>query len=834
MWLKDRAKLLESQRVIIVESPLAYGVSHLVRSLEGLEKPLVWLDLTPLDKDDPISQGNKLSEAVNRAFDANLLSYGLPYAYTLNVLKSLHEVISPCTLALTQGQYAPELAGGLLELKPHCTVLLHFDSLPETFEVPQDAHLVTKEVLELTEEEALELSHKRVKKKTVLELLEKTNFAYDHFLAELHQHLKLPPHLLPGPTGLRMLPGYDVPTDPATLLKVLMKRKRWLEALELAARAMPERVPKVLEEAGHAYHEQGLHKRLFYLLENLPEDLKGEEGVLYWRLQAAFRLGLEGNLRKEVESYLKQNEAPELRALAAGVFVPTSRKEALRAYRAKKTPFTAFQLGRLTYGKRGIQLLEESIRLAEKSGRPYEVVRNGGYLAAQLIARGQFQEAMDWSEWSLKKFDQLGVQDGQRQLSLLNDWAFTRILLGKFAGLEQLLKDNEAQLESAYPDLARLFCSTLGNYLIATSRPSEALEYYQKNFDITPRSLKGYAALNIARAFLELGQPDEAIEIAKQTMSVMQSEPDIYRVPTILAIGISLAAQHPTKARAYLLEAQKLSSTLYTSYWSAQIGLYIALTYVSEGNINEAHNLLLNPNNHIVNLSLSGLRLLSGPESVFRPVWALLSKGKPASLELRFLGKKEVWLEGEALKLFPSWLEILAVLAIEQRPLELEELMSCLYGDGGNKITLKANLAKMRRTLPISQHPYHIQGSFQADFIDVAYYLKKGNLQEAIKLYGGPLLKFSVSPSIRAKDEELVESLCTYALEGTDIEALMRLSELLPDDLRLLDKLSSSLDKSDPRASNVRARVEQIKNSWLDVPATNKRLQKAGRQARSQ
>lgn len=829
MWLKDRAKPLESQGVIIIDSPAVYGVGHLVQSLEALEKPLVWLELSNLDKDDPISQGNKLSEAVNRAFDANLLSYGLPFAYNLNVLKSLHEVISPCTLALTEAHHAPELAKGLLELKSHCTILLHFDALPETFELPQAAHLVTKEALELQEEEALDLAGKRVKKKVTLELLDKTNHAYDHFLAELHQLLKLPPHLLPGPTGLRMLPGYDVPTDSATLLKVLVKRKRWLEALELAARAMQERVPKILEEAGHAYHEQGLHKRLFQLLETLPENLKPQEVVLYWRLQAAFRLGQEGNLRKEVESYLKKNEAPELRALAAGVFVPTNRKEALRAYRAKKTPFTAFQLGRLTYGKRGIELLRESVNLAKEEGKPYEIVRNMGTLAATLVFQGHFQEGANWAEQALKTFDNLGIKDGQRRLLIINDWAHARILNGDMASLEPLLKENESQLSTAYPELSYLFRSTLADYYMATSQPLKALPYLRHNLENVLQDFYAIPALDLVRTLLEVNSIDEANKIVSQAIDLTNHLTQPYYLHSRLAYAMTVISSDSILAQEYLTEARSGFIKTQDAKRIAQTSLYLALSYL-HSDPSKSLAIVHDPKSHIFSLSRESLRLLSGPETVFRPIWLMLSKGKPASLELRFLGKKEVWLEGEALKLFPSWLEILAVLAVEQRPLELEELMSCLYGDGGNKITLKSNLAKMRRSLPISQHPYHLGGSFQADFIDVAYYLKKGNLQEAIKLYGGPLLKFSVSPSIRAKDEELVESLCNYALEGADIEALMRLSELLPDDLRLLDKLASSLDKSDPRASNVKARVEQIKNSWLNVSAT---IKKAGRQLRS-
>jgi tetratricopeptide (TPR) repeat protein len=831
MWLKRRAKLFEAQNVIVIDSPMAYGVSHLVQSLESLEKPLLWLELNALDEDDPVSQGNKLAEAVNKVFDANLLSYGLSYAYNLNVLKSLHQVVSPCTLVLSEAQHAPEFASALLELKNHCTIVLHFDTLPETFELPPGAQVITAKTLELSPEEALELVDKRVKKKAVLELLAKTNFAYDHFLAELHQQLKLPPHLLPGPTGLRMLPGYDVPTEPATLLKVLVKRKRWLAALELAAQALPEHVPKVLEEAGHAYHEQGLHKRLFHLLETLPEDIKGQEGVLYWRLQAAFRLGREGELRKEVESYLKKNEAPELRALAAGVFVPTNRKEALRAYKAKKTPFTAFQLGRLTDSKQGIKLLQESIKLAEDEGKPYEIVRNMATLAATLVFQGHFQEGASWAEQALKTFDRLGVKDGQRRLLIINDWAHARILNGDIASLEPLLKENESQLSLAYPHLAYLFRSTLADYYLITSQPHKALHYYQHNHINSSQAFFAYVSLDIVRVLLELERVDEAIKIAKQAIDITNRLSQSYHLHALLAYGMAIVSSNLPLAQKFLSKARHGFMEAQDARRVAQASLYLALSYMST-DPSQSRAIIHDPKSCISSLSQEGLRLLSGPGNIFRPVWALLSKGKPAALELCFLGKKEVWLEGEPLKLFPSWLEILAVLAIEQRPLELEELMSCLYGDGGNRVTIKSNLAKMRRILPISQHPYHIQGSFQADFIDVAYYLKKGNLHEAVKLYSGPLLKFSNAPSIRAKDDELCESLCNYALEEADVEALMRLSELLPDDLRLLDKLSQSLDKSDPRAFTVKARVEQVKNSWLNVSA--KRLQKAGRQPRSQ
>jgi tetratricopeptide (TPR) repeat protein len=512
--------------------------------------------------------------------------------------------------------------------------------------------------------------------------------------------------------------------------------------------------------------------------------------------------------------------------------VPTNRKEALRAYKAKKTPFTAFQLGRLTDSKQGIKLLQESIKLAEDEGRPYEVVRNMATLAAKLVFQGYFQEGASWAAQALKTFDRLGVKDGQRRLLIINDWAHARILNGDLARLEPLLKEHEDYLSTAYPHLARLFRSTLADYYVVIGQLSKALDHYQANFEKTTQHFFAHDALDIVPILMQLEKVDEAREVALRAKDLTINLPRAYYLRALLAYAITIVSSDPILAQQYLLEARKGFIDDNDARCIAQSSLYLSLSYLQINEPNKSRAIIHDPKSHVLSLSPEGLRLLSGPENIFRPLWSMIKESKPASLELRFLGKKEVWLEGEPLKLFPSWLEILAVLAIEQRPLELEELMSCLYGDGGNRVTLKSNLAKMRRILPISQHPYHIQGSFQADFIDVAYYLKKGNLHEAVKLYGGPLLKFSSAPSIRAKDDELCESLCNYALEEADVEALMRLSELLPDDLRLLDKLSQSLDKSDPRAFTVKARVEQVKNSWLNVSA--KRLQKAGRQPRSQ
>jgi hypothetical protein len=816
-WTEWASRLQGQGARVVLEAPFHYGVGHLLQMLATPEKPLVWTELSPNDVDDTTSQGNKLAEAFNRTFGGNLLTYGLPVAYNLNVLKMLHGVIAPCTLALTEAQHAPEVAAMLLELaSPALHVVLHFEQLPKHAGFPKNVLVIRKKDLELGLEDALELAEKRISKKTARALLAKTNCAYDPFLAELHQELQLPPHLMPGPAGPRLLPGYEVAVEMATLLGVLAKRKRWLEALELAAHHLPEQVPKVLEEAGHAYHEQGLHKRLFALLESLPEKIKIQENVLYWRLQAAYRLGREESLRAETERYLETNEAPELRALYAGVFAPTNRKEASRAYQAKKTPFTAMQLGRLTDTKESLSLLREAIQLAEQMGKPYEVIRNASVYGGKLMFRGYYQDAVKWLEWSLKEFERARIKDGQRRLLIYNDWTHAKILLGETVGLETLLKTNEAQLDGVYPDLAYIFAETIGDYYIATAQARKALEYYKNNSQRIPRRWLAANTVNVVRALLEVNDRAEAQHVAQNVFYLTRNESPAYRAEAELAYGMSLALGHPTLAQDYLQAARKSLRTYYVAYRIAQTALYLAFIEFKQGNKQKARSILRDPKNHVVGLPENGLRLLSGPESEFRPLWNLLKEDN-VPLELCLLGESDVWYEGEAIKLHPQQLEILAVLASHKRPVTLGELLSDLHGDGGNKETLKSVLSRLRQKLPvISQHPYHLTVRYRADFLELLEHINQGQLPEAMNLYKGQLLKDSDAPYLRDKDQEISEALQQLALAKGEVETLLQLSEYFPDDLRLWEKAEETLQHSDPRAFLLKTRLHQVRESLLN------------------
>ena len=101
-----------------------------------------------------------------------------------------------------------------------------------------------------------------------------------------------------------------------------------MRAADVAVRHVPGRAVEVLLRAAPVFHEQGLHSHLWQLLESLPRPLQLRSDVLFWRLSAAARLNRSEQIKEEVQRHLSEHEAPELRALFAGIY--------LLVYRGKK------------------------------------------------------------------------------------------------------------------------------------------------------------------------------------------------------------------------------------------------------------------------------------------------------------------------------------------------------------------------------------------------------------------------------------------------------------------------------------------------------------------
>ena len=806
MWLDTRNKsLLSRSGPLVFACEITFGVTYLIADLVTSPR---WIELEDGDFNDPISLGDKLAEACH---SLGLRLHALPYQYGLAVLKSQLANLPPQTFVLTHAEIYPEFTQDfvMLHQQGH-KVIIQSDDL--TFlDLPKNAQIITADMLRLSQDEALELAANRLPPSHTTGLWKTADGVHDLFVKALFDRLKIPQPLLAGPHGPRLPQELRNTQGAEDYLELLIKHQRWIEALDLAVHHLPEKIIRVLSEAGHVFHERGLHKRLWALLSTLPASLQNDELVLYWQLMAAFRLGQEKILESQVKTVLEQHEAPELRTLYAGVLAPYDQAlaEAKRAHQAKPSAFTLYQIGLKTEDiKESIRLFEKSVKFAEQQGRGYEVVRNAGSLAERLIFAGQFKEATTWSYWALTEFDKRGLKDNTRRLHVLNVWAYASILCGDMGGLEELLSEGISHLEQAYPELARFYRSTLGAFLIASNRPHEALKQYQINFENVTRDYLGIATFHMTRTLLELGMNQEALEISKRAVDLLSHDLPVFAGNAFLAHGMALSGTEPKTAQTYLSKACQSFTSPYTAQYFLQAKLYEALTHLKLNDRQKAKQTLESVNQPLSELGASGLKLLTGPDEVFYEVLSLI-RGQDVALELRLFGEGEVWISGTRLDVPPLWLEILAVLVLKDRPLNLEELLGCLYGDHGKKDNLKTSLSKMRKFLPISQHPYQITLALKADVLDFTMALNKGNLSEALNLYSNSLLPFSNAPFIRESDEVFNEALRQAALHSNKAEVLLELSKRYEEDPDLWEHLSTIIPSGDPRISIVEAKLKQ-------------------------
>jgi hypothetical protein len=81
-----------------------------------------------------------------------------------------------------------------------------------------------------------------------------------------------------------------------------------------------------------------------------------------------------------------------------------------------------------------------------------------------------------------------------------------------------------------------------------------------------------------------------------------------------------------------------------------------------------------------------------------------------------------------------------------------EELARALYGVHGSEVTVRAEIARLRRRLGplVASQPYRLVADVQADFLEVEWMARRGALAAALDAYVGPLLPGSDVPAIAA------------------------------------------------------------------------------------
>jgi len=812
VWLNRQV-----EAVIGAERPVAflggepYGVPFVIDALRERER-VAWCRLGPHAEGDPVAQGNALARAVNDALGASLLPLALPFRSHLTALRRHSADVVPLRIALTVT--APHLAliDGLLDLH-HAGFGVVLDLRhPAAHDLARERCLVVgHDALAVRAAEARAALPGGLADDVVTAMLASSAGRFGHLLAEAHRVAGLPRVLVPDPAGALVDAAEAETVEPTLALQALRREGDYVRALELAVLRVPHAVDDVLRQAGPRYQEEGLLARLHVLLSAVPEPYAVRERVLEWRLVAALAAGDLASTLADVDAHLRAHAAPALRARRAGT-LPRGRgfAEAEAAVGSARTPLTLWQYGRLHPNpQRALELLRESVQVAEDVGSRFEVVRNTTTFAARLVQVGEFARGAAWARWALDVFDQEQLRDGARRLTLVNDLAVARIMSGDLAGLRGTLEDAQAMVEGSLPGVATLLRSTLAYLELAEGRPDAALALLEATYHGSPRRTRARYAYQLVRVLVELGRHGVAATVAADAVEIGAMGEPHERLEGLLARGIARACAGDPGASDDLIEVLMAGDHVMEQRLSAALHYLLA----SGG---AAHNLPVDVADALRTLHPVALRVLSGPVERFEAVWSTVV-GPSAQLELAFLGRASCRYRGAAVALPPRLAEAALALALHPDGIGRERLNVFLTPEGQPPFTpggMRGMLTRLRGLLPVSDAPYRFTVPYRADVLEARTLLAAGQVREAVTLLRGRLLPDSEAPGIEEQRLVLEEELRQAALHAGDPDALFDLAERLVDDIECWEATAGALAAGDPRLALARARVRRLEREY--------------------
>lgn len=174
-----------------------------------------------------------------------------------------------------------------------------------------------------------------------------------------------------------------------------------------------------------------------------------------------------------------------------------------------------------------------------------------------------------------------------------------------------------------------------------------------------------------------------------------------------------------------------------------------------------------------------------------------------SSVVLRLLGDEQpcAFVDGRRVPLSLRHAELLALLALNPQGLSCEQYSLHLYGDAGNPATVRAEIHRLRAQLGdvVRAKPYRLDCDVDADFLTVRRLLAAGEVSAAARLYPGPLLPRSESPSVQCERDELAAQMRRQLLHRGSADALWAYAQTGADDLEILGRLLTALPPGDPR-----------------------------------
>ena len=794
MWLKRLCSLVERSSKLVLAGGEKDGVAFVFQAL--VTPKTLWLALDAPSAVSSVTQGNLLAEVVNRALDSSFLPLALPYTFHVERLKAHQDLLEGYTLFVSNAQLAPDLAESLLTLSCHVVLAWQGD------EQPRDVNVLPQSELALTFAEA-RAEAPELPADALGNLYKITAGAYLEFHVGLSRLTGGPLPEVPHPSGTTLRPaGHEGLADPKKVLDELLAQGRLIEALEVACLNVPERVEEFVCAAGASYQDRGLYEHLFLNLYSL-DDIFQTEAVLEWLLVGAVGSGHLKDALPLVEAYLDKHEASGLRARYVGLISDPVRQleTAERLATDNPTPLTLFQWGRLhPEAECGARILQQSVRLAETSGRPYEIVRNGDALAARLSQMGNFSGSRTWSEWALRRFDQFELNDGKRLLLLKNNWAVARMVMGETAGLREELWSLQGALETSLPEVALIYRQTLAELELIEGRVESAQNLAESCVWQASRRFLGRYVVTLVRILIEQDALSEALREAQQAYALTEHEP-FFGQGARLALGMALSALGDPAALPHL-------KTVMLSSEAAERRGAAALYYLASSGKNAA-SLPEEVQALFKDVRRSGLMIFSGPAPRFQRVWADVL-GDNAPLRIVTLGKAGVYLHGEPIYLSSAKMELLVMLALHRGDgLNVEQIQD-LMSRSGAKQNVRTAMSRLRQLVPISAAPYKLALPYTLDAYEVETLVAAGRLREALALYEDAFFKESSITVISDYRAFLEDLLRQAVLTSEDPEVLYSFAERF-NDFEVWEKVSVQFEAlNDPRIAVARARMTSL------------------------
>lgn len=715
--------------------------------------PVGVIEARSLFEADATAAGNALATALNSATGSHLFLQGLAPAHHFALLRKHEADLPACVLAVVSAASAPQFVGSLAENLPESVRLLaHW---PAT--LPPPARFGVCDIAELL------------------------------------------PRLAPAgaPTG-----ELHRPED---VIHALVRQKRHMDALELAVQALPRLVEGLVGTAGREFQRRGMLGRLHLLLSSLEPPWSGLGETLEWRLVAGVAASDWHGLLPEVDAHLAEWPAPDLRARRAALLPPRDRLEVAReALRLARTPLTLWQAGRLEPDEEAaITLLQESTGLAEDSGLPYEAARSAGSLAERYLHGGNMQACLHWSEWALSLLDAAGAAEPERRARIMNNLAFTQLLVGDTAGSADRLEEAVALLPPAATDVRASSLLTLAALRLEEGDARAAAEACEAAEAGAPRRLLARTVHTRVLIWLRLGETERARAAVEQAGVLAEGEQSAVTDSSRLAaamFGVIDGTDGAQPVLEAILADRTAGADLRLSAW---LYLLPGTDTVPE----------LPPELRASGAALTprGLKALAAPADVFAPVLQKLG-GADVPLKLRAFGQPAASFRGEDIHLPLRLWETLAVIALHKDGIADEELHDVLVRDSGTfgLSALRTHVSRLRALLPVSESPYRLLCGFSFDATEFRQCLRQGDLRGAAGLFTGPFLPRSRAPGILELREQFEGEFEQAALASTDAEPVFLAAERAGDDLLLWERCLELLPAGDPRRSMAAARLELL------------------------